>query len=82
MSNRLTIGIDLGGTNTRAGLVSAGGEILGRGRRATPLAEGADAVVKGIADCVRDAATDGGVSLQDIDGIGVGAPGRSILMKA
>ncbi len=74
MSN-LTIGVDLGGTNTRAGLLNENGEILGRGRRTTPLSEGSDAVVKGIADCVRDAAKDACVSLEDLDGVGVGAPG-------
>lgn len=70
-----TIGVDLGGTNTRAGLVSAEGEILGRGRRSTPLPEGAAAVVMGIADCVRDAAQDGGIELKDTAGLGVGSPG-------
>ena len=70
-----TIGVDLGGTNTRAGLVSSKGEILGRGRRSTPLPEGAVAVVKGIADCVRDAAQDAGIDLKDIAGVGVGSPG-------
>jgi glucokinase len=75
VSNYLTIGVDLGGTNTRAGLVNAEGDILGRGRRSTPLPDGADAVVRGIADCVRDAAQDGGVSLENITGVGIGAPG-------
>jgi glucokinase len=75
VSEKLTIGVDLGGTNTRAGLVNAEGEILGRGRRSTPLPDGADAVVKTIADCVREAARDGGVRLEDIGGVGVGAPG-------
>ncbi|MEE2754329.1 MAG: ROK family protein [Candidatus Latescibacterota bacterium] len=75
MSEKLTIGVDLGGTNTRAGLVNAEGEILGRGRHSTPLPDGAEAVVVGIVDCVRGAAMDGGVSLEDIGGVGVGSPG-------
>ena len=75
MSNQPTIGVDLGGTNTRAGLVSPNGEILGRGRRPTPLPEGSGAVVKAIADCVRDAADDAGAPLSDISGVGVGSPG-------
>jgi glucokinase len=75
LADALTIGVDLGGTNTRAGLVSGTGNVLGRGRRPTPLPEGADAVVKGIAQCVRDAAEDGGVALSDVVGVGVGAPG-------
>ena len=75
MSDNLTIGVDLGGTNTRAGLVTAEGEIIGRGRKSTPVADGSDAVVRAIADCVREAALDGNVSLEEIEGIGVGAPG-------
>ena len=39
------------------------------------MPDGADAVVKTIADCVREAARDGGVRLEDIGGVGVGAPG-------
>ena len=70
-----TIGVDLGGTNTRAGLVSEAGEILGRARRPTVLDKGAEVVVQGIADCVREAAQDGGVSLTDVKGVGVGSPG-------
>jgi len=73
--SRLTIGVDLGGTNTRAGAVTASGDVAGRSRRPTPLPDGADAVVETIAMCVRDAAADAGVSLQDTEGIGVGAPG-------
>ncbi len=75
MSSSLTIGVDLGGTNTRAGLVTEEGEILGRGRKPTPVADGAEAVVATIVECAREAAADGGVSLDDIEGIGVGSPG-------
>jgi glucokinase len=71
----LTIGVDLGGTNTRAGAVTAGGEVVGRSRRPTPLADGADAVVDGIAACIREAGADAEVDLADTQGVGVGAPG-------
>ncbi len=71
----LTIGVDLGGTNTRAGLVTDTGEVVGRARRPTVLDQGAEAVVKGIADCAREAAQVGGVSLEDVEGVGVGSPG-------
>ncbi len=71
----LTIGVDLGGTNTRAGLVTASGEILCRARHPTRPHLGAERVVNGIADCARAVARAGGVSLTDLRGIGVGAPG-------
>jgi glucokinase len=67
--------VDLGGTNTRAGLVTDSGEVIGRAKQPTRLDLGADGVVNGIAECVRDAARNGGVSLQDVLGVGVGSPG-------
>ena len=70
-----TVGVDLGGTNTRAGLVTDSGEILARARRPTVLNRGADAVVDGIAQCVRQAVQAGGISLDDVEGVGVGSPG-------
>ena len=75
MAQELTIGVDLGGTNTRAGLVTSKGEIVGRGRAPTPVDDGAEAVVRAIAGCVREAAANGGLSLGDVEGIGVGSPG-------
>jgi len=71
----LTIGVDLGGTNTRAGLVTEQGEIRGRSRGATRLDLGSEGVIDGIVTCVREAAEDGGVSLEDVSAVGVGAPG-------
>ncbi|MDP6779625.1 MAG: ROK family protein [Candidatus Latescibacteria bacterium] len=75
MADVLTIGVDLGGTNTRAGLVSETGEIIGRSRCETRLDLGADGVVKGIVGCVRAALGEGRVDLAYVAGIGVGAPG-------
>ena len=37
--------------------------------------DGAEAVVRAIAGCVREAAANGGLSLEDVEGIGVGSPG-------
>ena len=71
----LTIGVDLGGTNTRAGLVTESGEVVGRARRSTRLDLGAEGVVEGIAECAREAAADGGVSVADVKGVGIGSPG-------
>ena len=68
----LGIGVDLGGTNTRAGLVTASGEILCRARCPTRLHLGAEGVIDGIVECVRAVVRQGGVSLADVRGIGVG----------
>ncbi|MCZ6632476.1 MAG: ROK family protein [bacterium] len=73
MSDVRTVGVDLGGTNTRAGLVTDSGEIVGRFRCPTRLDLGADAVVQGMVDCVRGAAEEAGIS--EIQAVGIGAPG-------
>ncbi len=72
---QLTIGVDLGGTNTRAGLVSGDGEILGRHRCPTRPDRGSDGVIEGILTCVAGAASAGGVRPSDVGGLGIGAPG-------
>tara|TARA_B100001123_G_scaffold447101_1_gene603628 strand:+ start:8670 stop:9608 length:939 start_codon:yes stop_codon:yes gene_type:complete len=68
----LTVGVDLGGTNTRAGLVTATGEIIGRSRTPTRLELGSEGVIEGIASCVREvtASVD-----KEVQAVGIGAPG-------
>ena len=65
---RNTIGIDIGGTNTRAARVSHDGRILAH--LAQPTARGADAVIACLAGMVAEL-RDGGTTA-----IGVGVPGR------
>jgi glucokinase len=62
------IGIDLGGTNVRAGIVDEHGVILKRAEARSELSD-ADALRRGIVELVRDLAAD------DVAGIGVGAAG-------
>lgn len=75
MSGALTVGVDLGGTNTRAGAVTVAGEIVGRARCATRPDLGADGVVQGIVDCILGAVRDGGAAPSNVNAVGVGAPG-------
>ena len=69
----LTVGVDLGGTNTRAGLVTDAGEIVARFRCPTRPDLGSDRVIAGIATCVRQVLREGGGT--EVRGVGVGAPG-------
>lgn len=71
----LALGIDLGGTSVKVGVVSRAGEILGRGTHPTESARGVDGVVANIVRAARAAAEAAGVSLADLDGAGLGAPG-------
>jgi glucokinase len=70
---RVSIGIDLGGTNMRAGLVGADGSVLSVVRKGTPVSEGPEAAVQGMAAMVREIEQ----SSPDykIMGIGIGSPG-------
>lgn len=73
--NRLALGIDLGGTAIKAGVVTHKGEIIGRGERATEAGLGAPVVVANMAKAARDAVAAAGLRLEDLEGVGVGAPG-------
>lgn len=73
--NRLALGIDLGGTAIKAGVVTHKGEIIGRGERATEAGLGAAVVVANMAAAARDAIAAAGLTPQQLEGVGIGAPG-------
>lgn len=72
---RLALGIDLGGTAIKAGVVTHKGEIIGRGERPTEVPLGPAAVIANMARAARDAMDAAGVTARDLEGAGVGAPG-------
>ncbi len=73
MNNQYAVGIDVGGTNTKFGIVDARGDILYRGVISTKDQEGVDEFIEELFDAVMPAIhTVGGVDV--IRGIGVGAP--------
>jgi glucokinase len=74
MSAPLVIGVDLGGTQTRAAVVR-GHEIVARTSQRTPAAEGPSAVIATIVATIHEVMEQAEISLKDIRGIGVGAPG-------
>jgi glucokinase len=53
-------------------------EILGQARRPTPTSGGPEAVVRELAQSVRDACADAKVDLKDLTGIGLGSPGSIV----
>lgn len=67
------MGIDLGGTNIAAAVVGEEGTILGRTSIPTPC--GAHEVAQIMAVAARAAAQDAGVRVEEVDSIGIGAPG-------
>ncbi|MFZ5815722.1 MAG: ROK family protein [Bacillota bacterium] len=71
----LALGIDLGGTTVKVGVVNHHGAIIGRGQRATEVEKGPEGVIHNMALAAADALADAGVSNDALDGAGVGAPG-------
>ncbi len=81
----LYVGIDLGGTNIGAAVVDAEGRVLnqdpGELRTRTKAELGAEGVVDRIVKLVGKAVDDAGLKLQDIEAIGIGAPGTCDLKR-
>lgn len=73
VTERVRIGLDVGGTKTEGVAVNAAGTILARLRR--PTGQGADAVIGGIVETVRALAAEVRFDLSQILSIGVGVPG-------
>lgn len=71
----LALGIDLGGTTVKVGVVNHEGVIVGRGRRATESEKGVEGVIANIALAVEDALAAAGVAKEALDGVGMGSPG-------
>ncbi len=69
------IGVDLGGTGIKAGVVTEKGEILSKGSTPTLIERPYQEIIKDIADLCMRVAKEAGVSMEDIASIGVGVPG-------
>ena len=72
---KYAIGVDLGGTNIKAALVSPSGQIEAMDSRPTQTETGADGVSDRIADMVRHLSSVRSLALEDLAGVGVGVPG-------
>lgn len=69
------LGVDLGGTKILAGVFDAKFDLRGTTKLSTKADRGVDAVIDRIARCVTDAADECDLSLKQVRGIGIGAPG-------
>jgi len=75
MNGELAVGIDLGGTNVRAALVSPRGEIVRTSECRTRPERGSDVVIDEMATMVNTLIKEQGSSRDSIVGLGVGSPG-------
>ena len=69
------VGVDLGGTKILAGVFKRSFECIGSTKLSTKSQRGVDAVVERIARCVQDAVDEADLSLKQVAGVGIGAPG-------
>ena len=69
------IGIDLGGTNIKAGVVDEDFRIIAKATCKTNLPRPAEDICKDMAQVAKQAVDDAGLSLDDIVSVGIGTPG-------
>lgn len=69
------LGIDLGGTNVKAGVVTHGGESLSKVSVPTEADRGPDTGVRNMVKAGNDALAEAGLTIGDVIGIGLATPG-------
>ena len=69
------LGIDLGGTNIKTGVVDDTGKVIGKHAQPTDSKYGADRVLKNMVDAAHFVINASGITLKDITYIGIGSPG-------
>jgi len=69
------IGVDLGGTKILAGVFNTQLKCLGKVKTSTKAERGPKSVIERIARCVEDAIDECDLKLEQVRGVGVGAPG-------
>lgn len=69
------IGIDLGGTNIKVGLVNENYEIIAKATAPTDLPRPAEAICKSIVDTVWKVLNEAKVTIGEVNSIGIGTPG-------
>ena len=69
------IGIDLGGTNIVAGVVSDEYKIVATAKRKTAMPRPAEAIMEDMVAVCLEAVKNAGLTMDDIGGVGVGSPG-------
>jgi len=75
------VGVDVGGTNVRAGVITPGGEKLSESRRPARAMEGVDATLEMIVEVIEEAIVTAGIGKDEVMGVGLGVPGRHISEK-
>ncbi len=69
------IGVDLGGTNIACAIVDEKGKILKKGSRPTLADRSPEVIIADMADLCKKVMKEQGVSVSDINSVGIGSPG-------
>jgi glucokinase len=69
------VGLDLGGTKILAGVFTNSLECVGVAKLSTKAQRGVEAVIPRIERCIRDAVDEADLSMKQVVGVGIGAPG-------
>lgn len=69
----LYVGVDLGGTNVVAGIVTEEGEVITISKRSLDCSSGKETALQNIMECINTVITESG-RVNEIEGIGVGSP--------
>ena len=69
------VGIDLGGTNIKAGVVTDEGKLLNKVTRKTNADRPMEDIIHDMGRLAADAVKDAGLEVSDIEAIGIGSPG-------
>ncbi|MBE6754557.1 MAG: ROK family protein [Ruminococcaceae bacterium] len=71
------LGIDLGGTGIKTGVVNEGYQIIGYGTAETKIPRPGDDIMDDIAKACREAVANAGLTMDDIEHVGIGTPGTA-----
>jgi len=69
------IGVDLGGTKILSGVFDTSFECIGTAKVSTKSQRGLEVVVSRIERCIKDAVDEADLSMKQVRGVGIGAPG-------
>jgi glucokinase len=73
----LNIGVDIGGTNIKLGLIDADGRILHQTRTPTVPQRGSNAIIASIVCALKDLLQQASLRPEDLTSIGIGVPGTA-----
>ena len=69
------VGVDLGGTKILAGVFDSSLECIGTAKLSTKSQRGVEPVIERIDRCVQDAVDEADLTMKQVAGVGIGAPG-------